>query len=80
MTDMTDELDEHDGVIRCFITINYEGYLLTDLFELPIKKEYLLKHIKKKMLISIRIAEQIPSEMRISPKKLLKQLEEMHNA
>jgi len=79
ITEISKEIAEDDGVIRCFISVNYEGYILTDLFELSIEKENLLKYLKEKMYISIRIAEQLPSAMRISPRKLLRQLEELNN-
>ena len=79
ITDFTHDEVLEDGVIQCFISVNYEGYILTDLFELPIKKKSLLEHLKKKMFISISIAEQLPSAMRISPRKLLKQLEDIDN-
>ena len=78
ITEVTFEHDTVDGLILCFISINHQGYILTDVFELAIEKEYLLAYLKKKLFISIRIAEQLPSAMRIAPKKLLRQLEEIH--
>lgn len=78
ITEVTKEIDAKDEVIRCFISVNYGGHALTDLFELPLKSEHLLKNLKKNMRISIRIADQLLSEMRISPKKLLKQLETLY--
>lgn len=79
ITDVTYEEMPEDGVILSFISVNYEGHTLTDVFELPIEKKTLLKHLKKKMFIYISIAEQLPSAMRIAPKKLLKQLQEIDN-
>lgn len=80
ITEIEKEVDEKDEVVRCFITVNYEGHTLTDLFEILIKNEHLLENLKKNMRISIRIADQRLSEMRISPKKLLKQLEALYKA
>lgn len=78
ITEVTHEYDTVEGIILCFISINHQGYILTDVFELAVEKEYLLVHLKKKLFISIRIAEQLPSSMRIAPRKLLAQLEEIH--
>ena len=79
ITDITYEEMPEDDVILSFISVNYEGHILTDVFELSIEDKALLKHLKKKMFIYISIAEQLPSNMRIAPRKLLKQLKEMEN-
>lgn len=75
ITDITKETDEEDEVIRCFICIDYNSDTLSDLFEISLEKEHLLDNLKVGMLIDVRIAEQLPSTMRIANRKLLKRLE-----
>jgi len=79
ITDITKEIDEESQVIRCFISINYNGLTISDLFEISIEKEHLLINLKAGMPIDVRIAEQLPSAMRIANRKLLKRLESIYS-
>lgn len=79
VTDIIKEIDEEDEVIRCFISIDYNNDTLSDLFEISLEKEHLLDNLKIGMLIDVRIAEQLPSAMRIANRKLLKRLESLYS-
>jgi hypothetical protein len=77
VAEITHEVDEEDEVVRCFISVRYVGQTLGDLFELPLEKKHLVPALEGMREVPVRVVEGMPSLLRIAPRKLLRELEQL---